>query len=154
MCIRDRSGNRALFALLAGGVAGVARRLAFGFERDLPGGGFFLLAHRLDGGLGRGFRLAKLLLGLGGLARQFGLGARGRQGRAEASRGGSRGRGRRPGGAREGRSRRQGGRARSRTQGGARRPLRRPQEAQIARGSRTCLLYTSPSPRDRTRSRM
>ena len=38
------------------------------------GGGGFLFAHDLRGGFGCGLLLARLLLGLGGLARQFGLG--------------------------------------------------------------------------------
>src|SRR5947208_1925103 len=62
-----------LFSLFAGGVARVARRLAFGFERQLPGGGLFLFTRQLGCGLRRRLGLAAFLLGLGGLARQSGL---------------------------------------------------------------------------------
>src|ERR1700688_231035 len=61
--------------LLAGGIARVARRLAFGFKRCFAGGGLFFFARELDSGLRRRLGIADFLLGLGGVARQFGLGA-------------------------------------------------------------------------------
>ncbi len=59
--------------LLAGGIARVARGLAFGLERHFPGDGLFLFAFQLCCGLRRSLSLAGYLLGLGGLARQSGL---------------------------------------------------------------------------------
>ena len=70
--------RRRLFPLLlARGIARVARGLAFGLERGFAGGGLFLFARELGGGCGGRLFLAALLLGLGGLARQLGLGALG-----------------------------------------------------------------------------
>jgi len=71
-----------LFPLLAGRIARVARGLALGFERHFPGGGLFLFACQLCCGLRRFLGLAGYLLGLGGLARQPGLGPLGRLGLA------------------------------------------------------------------------
>src|SRR4051812_18474938 len=67
--------NLLLPLLLAGGVAGVAGGLAFGFERHFAGGGFFLLAEKLSRGFcGEPFFLG-LLCGPLGLAGFLGLGA-------------------------------------------------------------------------------
>ena len=77
----SRPHRPALFLLalaLAGGIAGVARGLALGLEREFPRGGFFLFAHDLGAAASAAACcLARLLLGLGGLARQLGLGALG-----------------------------------------------------------------------------
>src|SRR5258707_13249219 len=71
----DASARRLqLFSLLAGGIARIARSLALGFERRLSRSSLFLFARQLGGGLSCGFFLAAYLLGLGSLARQFGLG--------------------------------------------------------------------------------
>src|ERR1700687_2389219 len=70
----DAARIRQLFSLLAGRIARVARRLAFGLERYFFCGGLFLFARELGcGGCRRRF-FAAFLLGLGGFARQFGLG--------------------------------------------------------------------------------
>src|SRR5258708_1396696 len=69
--------NRQLFSVLAGGVTRIARRLAFGFERRLFCRSLFLFASELGCGLCRRFGCAPFLLGLGGLARQSGLGTLG-----------------------------------------------------------------------------
>src|SRR3954452_16257621 len=63
--------------LVAGGVAGVEGGLAFGFERQFAGGGFFLLAEKLSRGLGGEPFFLGLLCGPLGLAGFLGLGARG-----------------------------------------------------------------------------
>ena len=80
--VRGRRAARSLpailFALLAGRIARVARGLALGLERHFPGGGLFLFACQLCRGLRRLLGLAGYLLGLGGLARQPGLGPLGR----------------------------------------------------------------------------
>ena len=64
-------------AALAGRVARIALGLRFGLEGHLPGGLFFLFAGELGGGCSRSFRLARLLLGLGGFAGLPGLGTGG-----------------------------------------------------------------------------
>jgi hypothetical protein len=66
-----------LFALLAGGIACVARRLALGLERGFSGGGLFLFARELGRGGSGCFFLAPLLLRLGSLASKLCLGALG-----------------------------------------------------------------------------
>ena len=65
---------RLLALALAGGITRVARGLALGLECELRRGGGFLFAHDLGGCFCRGLLLARLLLGLGGLARKLGLG--------------------------------------------------------------------------------
>ena len=65
------------FRFLARRIARVARGLAFGLERGFSCGGLFLFARELGCGLRRRLGLAAFLLGLGGLASQFGLGALG-----------------------------------------------------------------------------
>src|SRR5580700_6302025 len=66
-----------LFPFFPRSIACIACRLAFGLARGFPGYGFFLFAGELGRGGGSRLFLAALLLGLGGLAGQFGLGALG-----------------------------------------------------------------------------
>jgi hypothetical protein len=67
----------AFAAPLAGGVACVALGLLFGLKGGKPCGFFFFFAGELGCRLRRGLGLPRHLLGLGGLARFLGLGARG-----------------------------------------------------------------------------
>lgn len=77
--IRRRSSLLLFAFALAGGVARVALGLGFGLEGGLSGGLFFLFAGELGCGCGGSFRLARLLLGLGGFAGLPGLGTGGSQ---------------------------------------------------------------------------